>query len=374
MEARAKVALTTVALLLALPGTADAYKLFPYKFAKRTVVYANTARMYDAEVEAAVRAWNRSGVRFRWKAGPRSRADVIIRIRRNLPTAGQAPTHVVGRTVTHGAVEVRADLRKLASSRPAKRALVMLVMVHELGHLMGLDHDDRRCAAMNSSNLAACKPPEKPWRFRCRALERDDVRGAVRQYGGRVRRLGPATCDAEPAPAAPTGVTATHAGSFGGVRVTWRTPDSVRRVRVLRRNGTCPTGPEDRRADLVYESTARRGEVVDYPRTAGRKCYAVFALGRLMRPSAAATAVFLGTPVADFDAAADGPLAVRFVNRAWDDGDVVSSRWSFGDGATSTEPDPRHEYATAGPKTVTLTVTDDEGNTDSVTKTVSVTG
>jgi predicted Zn-dependent protease len=70
---------------------------------------------------------------------------------------------VVGRTVTHGAVEVRADLRELASSPPARRALVTLVMVHELGRLMGLDHDDRRCAAMNSSNLAACKPPDQPW-------------------------------------------------------------------------------------------------------------------------------------------------------------------------------------------------------------------
>ena len=166
-------------------------------------------------------------------------------------------------------------------------------------------------------------------------LERDDVRGAVKLYGGRVRRPGPAMCDAEPAPAAPTGVAAAPSGSFGGVRVTWRTAASVRRVRVLRRDGTCPTGPEDRRADLVYEYTARPGEVVDHPPDPGRKCYAVFALGRLMRPSAAATAVYVGAPIADFDSAADGPLAVQFVNRASDDG---------------------------------------EGNSASVTKTVSVTG
>jgi PKD repeat protein len=138
--------------------------------------------------------------------------------------------------------------------------------------------------------------------------------------------------------------------------------------------GTCPTGPEDRRADVVYEGAAKPGEVVDYPSNRGRKCYAVFALGRLMRPSAAATAVFVGTPIADFEHAADGPLAVQFLNRASDDGEVVTTRWSFGDGTTSTEPDPRHEYATAGPKTVTLTVTDDEGNSASVTKTVTVTG
>jgi PKD repeat protein len=44
-----------------------------------------------------------------------------------------------------------------------------------------------------------------------------------------------------------------------------------------------------------------------------------------------------------------------------DDGTVTSYAWTFGDGQTGTGLKPSHPYATAGPKTVTLTVTDDLG-------------
>jgi len=50
-----------------------------------------------------------------------------------------------------------------------------------------------------------------------------------------------------------------------------------------------------------------------------------------------------------------------------DDGRVVSWQWSFGDGATSTEQNPSHDYADRGHYDVQLTVTDDDGATASVT-------
>ena len=55
------------------------------------------------------------------------------------------------------------------------------------------------------------------------------------------------------------------------------------------------------------------------------------------------------------------------------DGDVLSYRWDFGDGFTSTEVKPGHTYADNGSYTVTLTVTDPVGAEDLQTGTVMIT-
>ena len=56
------------------------------------------------------------------------------------------------------------------------------------------------------------------------------------------------------------------------------------------------------------------------------------------------------------------------------DGSIASYAWDFGDGATATGPLPTHTYATAGTKTVTLTVVDDAGSQSSTTAAVQVLG
>mgnify|MGYP001828912828 FL=1 len=63
-----------------------------------------------------------------------------------------------------------------------------------------------------------------------------------------------------------------------------------------------------------------------------------------------------------------------FRDRSTDsDGTVVSWRWDFGDGNYSTRQNPWHRYARYGNYAVTLTVTDNEGASSSMSKTVSVT-
>ena len=54
------------------------------------------------------------------------------------------------------------------------------------------------------------------------------------------------------------------------------------------------------------------------------------------------------------------------------DGSISSWSWDFGDGSTSTEQNPTHTYGAEGTYTVTLTVTDDDGATDSSSQDVTV--
>ena len=76
-------------------------------------------------------------------------------------------------------------------------------------------------------------------------------------------------------------------------------------------------------------------------------------------------------PVAAFTEDCNG-LSCSFSDGSTDDGTIVSWSWDFGDGQTSNAQNPSNDYAADGTYTVILTVTDDEGLTDSESHAVSV--
>jgi PKD repeat protein len=79
-------------------------------------------------------------------------------------------------------------------------------------------------------------------------------------------------------------------------------------------------------------------------------------------------------PVANFTAnktEGTAPLTVKFTDTSTNS--PIRWEWSFGDGATSTDANPIHVYATARTYVVNLTVSN-EGGTDTESKTINVTG
>jgi PKD repeat protein len=82
-------------------------------------------------------------------------------------------------------------------------------------------------------------------------------------------------------------------------------------------------------------------------------------------------------PTAAFDASPTDPepgesVAFDAADSTDADGSVASYEWAFGDGNTATGVSPTHAYDEPGDYDVTLTVTDDDGATDTTTQTVSV--
>jgi PKD repeat protein len=66
-------------------------------------------------------------------------------------------------------------------------------------------------------------------------------------------------------------------------------------------------------------------------------------------------------PDAEFEVHCAG-LTCSFIDKSKDDdGTIVAWQWSFGDGASSTERNPVHQYAGSGKYDVLLTVTDNDG-------------
>ncbi|MEQ8764461.1 MAG: S8 family serine peptidase [Planctomycetota bacterium] len=77
-------------------------------------------------------------------------------------------------------------------------------------------------------------------------------------------------------------------------------------------------------------------------------------------------------PNAEF-ASSTNDLSASFTDQSSDpDGTIVSWSWSFGDGQTSSSQNPSHTYASSGTYNVSLTVTDDDGATDTVVHPVTV--
>ena len=133
----------------------------------------------------------------------------------------------------HGSASVGYQPRnRIALGRGAHGVGAVGVIAHELGHVLGLVHDDRRCATMNSAAWSRCGLPPS-----CSILQADDVRGAIARYGGHARPLLPELC-----PPAPAGLSVDRVAESGRILATITVSPAAGVVGVIERDavGRCP--------------------------------------------------------------------------------------------------------------------------------------
>jgi hypothetical protein len=297
-----------VALLV--PGEGGAYRIGGAPWPGGRIAYYNAATDQAWAVHQAVTAWNSSGARVRFYPTTRANAQLVIR---PFPTSAclshaQATVGYVRRAVVYVS---RRNVRH-ATCTPFTAAAAI---VHELGHVLGLVHETRTCAAMNPTGSfrgpGRCKPT-KPWEWRCRLLAYDDVRGAVRLYGGTVRPYrGPTACPVYEPVSPPAEVTAEIDEASGALRLAFVRPAppaippfllSLRRTEegfaVRRKRDSCPLTP-DLHATPRYRWDAPAGGEEDFLTPLpppGRYCIAVWPVDQFIRPSARPATAWVDVP------------------------------------------------------------------------------
>lgn len=308
-----------IAAFLLCCAPADAYVLGGKKWPARTITYHAATPEFNTAIKAAVTAWNASGVKVRFAPTTAKRAQ--LRIRYSTAVSGDAEATVgyvrphtatekrlngkpiiatgvpcgsrlrppgmnPGRVTCHR-VKVRAEMviRKrapAATDEPHEQRFMVSLVAHELGHVLGLEHEDDGCATMNTSLPGECVTPLEP-NFRCRVLEADDVAGAIRRYGGTAASLGPEICGPPPPPTV-AGVTGQFDGLTRELLLTWaHQPDYVR-VHLVP-GETCATAPTAFDQTSMFPGT---GTLTFYS-DSGPRCVMLWGEDRYGRFSAPAT-------------------------------------------------------------------------------------
>jgi hypothetical protein len=174
--------LVVCAVIAFVLGTAhaDAYRLEGGKWRLPAIPYYVTTPAYSWSVDTAAYAWNTSGVHTAFVKTDRADAKVLVGIRW-YKQAGDARIQRAGDSIVRAQVGIQSG---------HDRYEMALIVAHEFGHVLGLDHQASGCATMNPTiaddHTTFCPAPAAGM-WTCRLLQPDDVHGAVALYGGNVR-------------------------------------------------------------------------------------------------------------------------------------------------------------------------------------------
>ena len=341
---RFAVLLLLAAAAALLPASkADAYKLFKHRWYSKTLTYYDaTGGRYKDEIRAAASVLNRSGARIKVRSASRRKAHVRISVSSNLRPAGQARYFVDGGIVRNARILLRPDLEKNWPTPAAAQMGTIAVVAHEMAHVLGLDHENRRCATMNSVLWSSCNLPSARLavplpdpRARRRARPRPPLRRAREERrAGAVRGRAGAGAAARAA--------ARRHGVNGGVTVSLdRGRGAARPHRGPAQGGRLPDRHRGHDGDAGREARfrPRAGEVDPGPAAGAGQ---LLLRGRGHRPARTARApsarprssMWPARPRTSTAAWADAQRTqLRLTDTSTDpDGQIIAWRWDFGDG------------------------------------------
>ena len=143
------VACAALLSVLSAPG-AEAYWFGGQRWPNKVITVSSEASRYNRAVAKATRVWNGARVGVHFQLASSRRARLLIRYGRGTSKGYTGCEGVNGAAVL--GYPGPGYLASVVSVRRSCRSerLRIATAVHELGHVLGLGHEDRRCSIMNS--------------------------------------------------------------------------------------------------------------------------------------------------------------------------------------------------------------------------------